>query len=135
MREEAEEEIFQPSKHKLGRTHAAPFRSCCRFYRSSKFLYEAEPLAMNIPDKNGDTPLNSAASRGDLKLTELLLSYDADKDIPNNKGETPLTKASQGAFDEVGKLIGRHQQTQANDPQQSFGSKSGNILSRMSKRY
>jgi ankyrin repeat protein len=66
-------------------------------------------------------------------LTELFLSYGADKDIPNNKGETPLRKASQAAFDEVGKLIGRHQQTK--DPQQAFGSKSGNILSRMFKRY
>ncbi|CAH0045713.1 unnamed protein product [Clonostachys solani] len=99
-----------------------------------EFLYEAEPLALNIPDKNGDTPLNSAASRGDLKLTELLLSYGGDRDLPDNKGETPLTKASRGGFDDVANLVGRYQQTKANNPPYTSRSKSGNILGRIFRR-
>ena len=48
----------------------------------------------NSRDKNGDTPLHTAARNGNLDITQLIIETIEDKNPKNNNGETPLHTAS-----------------------------------------
>ena len=61
-----------------------------------KYLLEHVPPAdVNKKNNDGDTPLNLAAITGNLRVLKLLLIKNADSDIKNNKGLTPLESVSQ----------------------------------------
>jgi len=49
---------------------------------------------LNAPDtQTGATPLNEAAYRGSAKVVQFLLQLQADPEIPDNRGYTPLDNA------------------------------------------
>ena len=48
---------------------------------------------INKRDASGRTPLYCAATNGDIETTKLLLAENADPDIPNRNGWTPLMVA------------------------------------------
>ena len=48
----------------------------------------------NSRDKDGNTPLHTAARNGNLDITQLIIETIEDKNPTNNRGETPLHKAS-----------------------------------------
>ena len=48
----------------------------------------------NPRDKDGNTPLHTAARNGNLDVTQLIIETIEDKNPKNNHGETPLHKAS-----------------------------------------
>ncbi|KAF2632351.1 ankyrin [Macroventuria anomochaeta] len=64
-----------------------------------------EKGAKSIANKDGSTPLNIAASYGQLKVVELLLNKGADLSLANNNGRTPLSSASFHGHVEVAKLL------------------------------
>jgi len=49
---------------------------------------------INKPDKKGNTILHYAALIGSKILVEFLLEYDADPNIKNSEGQTPLASAT-----------------------------------------
>jgi ankyrin repeat protein len=44
----------------------------------------------NVGDQFGNTPLHRSASKGNTKITKLLLSYNADTYFQDTKGDAPL---------------------------------------------
>ncbi|XP_022101617.1 serine/threonine-protein phosphatase 6 regulatory ankyrin repeat subunit C-like [Acanthaster planci] len=64
------------------------------------FLLEEDSLEKNLPDQNGDTPLNLAAARGELGCLELLVRSLTKDGIPvdyrNKQGCTALLLATKG---------------------------------------
>ncbi|HKQ37731.1 MAG TPA: ankyrin repeat domain-containing protein [Verrucomicrobiae bacterium] len=55
-----------------------------------KALAKDSPDLVNARDDQGDTPLHRAASRGQLKVAEFLLSNNADVNAPNKNRTTPF---------------------------------------------
>merc|ERR1712113_1348560 len=53
-------------------------------------LVEDDSLDVNSVDANGWTALHHAAAIGDAAAAGLLLECDANPDIPDNEGNTPL---------------------------------------------
>ena len=49
----------------------------------------------------GDTAFHIAARNNDIKTVQLLLQYDADTDIKNKDGETPLSIARERKYKEI----------------------------------
>ncbi|MFA5306839.1 MAG: ankyrin repeat domain-containing protein [Candidatus Babeliales bacterium] len=49
---------------------------------------------INVQDAYGDTPLHIAAKKGDSQMVQLLVSWGARKDIPNNNGDYPEAVAT-----------------------------------------
>ena len=60
--------------------------------RVAKLL--AEGASVNSRDRNGDSPLNTAASKGDVALVDVLLRANADANLANLSGVTPLMGAT-----------------------------------------
>src|SRR5690349_15451149 len=50
----------------------------------------ADGAQVNSRDRNGDSPLNMAAARGNVELVDVLLAASADVQQPNLAGVTPL---------------------------------------------
>lgn len=59
----------------------------------------------NPRDKDGNTPLHTAARNGDLDITQLIIETIEDKNLTNNHGETPLHKASYDGNIKIVELI------------------------------
>lgn len=57
--------------------------------------------------KNGNTPLHYAVASDNLGAARLLLQYQANKNIRNFEGLTPLEKARKEEKDEMAKLLYR----------------------------
>jgi Ankyrin repeats (many copies) len=71
-----------------------------------KHFQTAELLRLSGADPNvqclfGNTPLHSAACYGDVEIVRVLLDLEADVNIRNNRGKSPLDLASINAFDEA----------------------------------
>ena len=49
----------------------------------------SEGAIINFQDNDGCTALHYSSSTGDLSVTEFLLQNNAEKDIANNKKQTP----------------------------------------------
>lgn len=65
-----------------------------------------EGAKVNSRDRNGDSPLNMAASKGDAALVDLLLRANADVNLANLAGVTPLMGAAfSGNAEIVRKLL------------------------------
>ena len=62
----------------------------------------------NIQNKDGDTPLHSAALNGKSEVVKLLLEHGADPNIQNKDGMTPLHFATERGSPEVVKLLLEH---------------------------
>ena len=62
-----------------------------RVDRASAFL--AEGAKVNSRDRNGDSPLNMAAAKGNAALVDVLLDANADVNLANIAGVTPLMGA------------------------------------------
>ena len=70
------------------------------------FLYiGADP---NSAGKNGDTVLMYAASKGRLKLVNMLINHGADVNIQNYTGVTALMKASRGEHELTVNYLKQH---------------------------
>ena len=59
----------------------------------------------NLPGKNGDTPLITAARIGYMDAVDWLLTARAKVDLPNRMGETPLIVAVQQRRPEIVKRL------------------------------
>jgi ankyrin repeat protein len=59
----------------------------------------ATGLDPNLVNQNGWSLLMLAAVEGDLPLGRLLLEFNADAALQNNKGETALTLAQHRGYD------------------------------------
>ncbi|KAJ3564785.1 hypothetical protein NPX13_g7729 [Xylaria arbuscula] len=64
-----------------------------RQYEIVKLLLAAEEIQVDIPDKDGQTPLHLAAERGHLAIVQLLLESKAIVDLEDKDGNTPLSLA------------------------------------------
>lgn len=54
-------------------------------------LLKGNPSLVGAPEElHGDTPLHVAAYEGNREIVNLLISYNADVNAPNNIGATPL---------------------------------------------
>lgn len=71
-------------------------------------LLEANPDAVNVPDRGGNTPLHSAAWGGHVEIAKLLLDHKADINATNEDGRTPLHYASLATNVAVLKLLLAH---------------------------
>ena len=58
-------------------------------------------------EKNGNTPLHYAVAANNVNAVKLLLQYNANKNIRNLDGQTPLEKARREGKDEIAKLLYR----------------------------
>ena len=47
----------------------------------------------DIPDNNGDTPLHLAVRNASLEMVSVLMKYDSDPSLQNNKGNTCFDEA------------------------------------------
>lgn len=67
------------------------------------------------------TPLHTAAKRGHVKIVRLLLKHDADCNIQDDDGRTPLIHATVGGHEEVAGLLAIIRRQRANcRPSQSI---------------
>ncbi len=72
-----------------------------------KFLFDGG-VDVNLPDKNGDTPLIRAVKNGREDITRLLLENGADVDLTSKSGETSLMVAAENCRDGVVELLIEH---------------------------
>lgn len=64
-----------------------------------EFFLENDPVdAPNLRDRNGFSPLLFAASTGNRRLAELLLTKDSNIEIKSTLGRTPLSLAVEGSL-------------------------------------
>jgi hypothetical protein len=84
---------------------------------AGKHFQTAELLRLNGADPNvqclfGNTPLHSAACYGDVEMVQVLVNLEADVNIRNNRGRSPLDCASMNSSDdargEIMKLLSEH---------------------------
>ena len=47
----------------------------------------------DIPDNQGDTPLHLAIRNGNIEMVQVLMKYDSDPGLKNNKGRTCFDEA------------------------------------------
>ena len=79
-------------------------------YKVVKFILETSTKAQTIfmkkyPCKNGSTPYHLAAKGGWLKICELFVENNQDKNPKDNFGMTPLHYAARGGYLEICELI------------------------------
>ena len=55
-----------------------------------KALLKSNPFLVSSKDHNGETPLHFAAPSGSKEAVSILLSYNADVNVKDNYGRTPL---------------------------------------------
>ena len=74
-----------------------------RLYNTVKFLASLPDINLEIKDRNDTTPLNAAASFGDLEMIKILVNSGADINGTNYLGATVLMacRASKECFIEV----------------------------------
>lgn len=60
---------------------------------------------INIPSASGYTPLHLAISKGDEKMSLMLLENNADGGVQDNNGATPLEYSAEYGLYNVAKLI------------------------------
>jgi hypothetical protein len=78
----------------------------CDAERIKKRLEEgADP---NIRDRDGNTPLHFAASKGCAEVARLLLEHGADPNAQDKSGETPLHLAASGGHVDIVRLLLEH---------------------------
>ena len=70
-----------------------------------KMLLKANPDLVNNKDKNGWTPLRSAAVMDHRDVAEFLLSSKADVNTRDNRGDTPLHTAAQFDYKDMAALL------------------------------
>ena len=70
-----------------------------------KVLLKAPKINVNIKARNGRIPLHSACFHGRLKIVNLLLHHDSQKNVADIKGWTPLHLCSQENNLEVVKVL------------------------------
>ena len=63
---------------------------------------------VNAKDKQGRTPLHSAAYGGNKDVLELLIAHNADVDAKDNGGVTPLGLAVEGGHSETAELLRKY---------------------------
>jgi ankyrin repeat protein len=68
----------------------------------------ANKAEVNLPNRNGDTPLHLAADSGRKAACELLLASGAKVNARNNGGVTPLFLAARGGFKSVVEVLLAH---------------------------
>ena len=76
-------------------------------HRVEAAIEENEKL-LNLPLTEGNTALHLAAQTGDLDLVKVLLDLDADVNIQNEKGATPLHLGIINNFPNVVRLLLPH---------------------------
>lgn len=76
---------------------------------SSYFLEEASNYDLNAKDFDGNTALSHAAAIGNLEIirpiVRLLKKFRLSVDVPNNKGETPMMRATKNGNISCAKFI------------------------------
>ncbi|KAK8946188.1 Acyl-CoA-binding domain-containing protein 2 [Platanthera guangdongensis] len=65
-------------------------------------------VSVNLRDSEGRTPLHWAVDRGHLKVTEILLSRNADVNAKDNEGQTSLHYAAVCERHDFAELLVRH---------------------------
>ena len=70
-----------------------------------RLLIENDSSVINVPDKDGNSPLHCAAVESNEEKTKLLLQYGASKDLKNKHGNTPHQEAKFYRHDQIAKLI------------------------------
>merc|ERR1712039_573163 len=68
-------------------------------------LYARRGVAMDIPNKDGDTPLHYAAFHNRPRAAELLLNAGANREALNHKGERPIDDAKMQGNGEMIELL------------------------------
>jgi ankyrin repeat protein len=53
---------------------------------------------INKTDCNGNTPLHTAASKGNFEVVKFLVEAGANPIAKNSKGKTPLDLANEGSY-------------------------------------
>ena len=82
-----------------------PFNICeDRFTKIVKFLLKMG-ADTNIKNSSGDTPLHIAARQEMEYITMLLLHYNADADVTNNRNETAMDLTKYNSYPHVKDLI------------------------------
>jgi len=73
----------------------------CILYEKVKWLIQSKQCNLNIPNKNGDTPLHIACFVGKIDCVQLLMSEpECNLNYRNKYGDTPLHIAClQGTFE------------------------------------
>jgi ankyrin repeat protein len=74
------------------------FEGSCR---RSEILIEEEGAAVNVTNRNGQTPLSVATANAKLDTMQYLLQHGADTNIAANNGTTPLFVAAEKAHLEI----------------------------------
>ena len=74
-------------------------------------LFETGIVDLNFRGPGGSTPLWEASDHGHLDVVEWLLSKNADPNIPDEFGITPLAKAVMEGRESVAEAIRKHQAT------------------------
>ena len=82
--------------------HVACFYGCIE---AARFLLEEADADKDTADKHGSTPIYLAATKGHVKMVQLLLEAKADKDKANGHGATPILKASLAGHSEVVRVL------------------------------
>lgn len=59
-----------------------------------KAIVEACPTCIDVPDKDGGTPLHTAAGKGNYECVNVLLSAGCDPLITDEAGDTPAHHAA-----------------------------------------
>ena len=72
-------------------------------------LYAGRVTGLDIPNKDGDTPLHYAAFHNRPRAAELLLKAGANFEVSNDKGERPIDDAKSRGNEEMIKVLKHYQ--------------------------
>uniref|UniRef100_A0A0G4HQ91 Uncharacterized protein n=1 Tax=Chromera velia CCMP2878 TaxID=1169474 RepID=A0A0G4HQ91_9ALVE len=71
----------------------------------AKFLVQSCGASVNMPDRDGITPLSHAVIERNVEMVKVLVQNGAKVDAADNYGFTPLMEASAGRYLEVVKVL------------------------------